>query len=124
MTREEKIKKIKEVIWTTESKRNELVIHAVNQFWMNKAWPIMQGIVSKFDELCWPKTMIGDVLDWIQTNMIGDGDSFRNDYYLDLCGDTFFQKEKNGGLWKQLRKPLEDQSEECIDFIYSLIQDD
>jgi hypothetical protein len=27
------------------------------------------------------------------------------------------------GLWENKRKPIEDQSEECIDFISSLIED-
>lgn len=60
--------------------------------------------------------MIWDVLDWIEP------------YWRGGAQDTKFSKERKRKVditllqWDNKRKPIEEQSDECIDFIYSLIK--
>lgn len=139
MTREEKIAKIYKVIQTEPSKWNELAIYAMEQFWMNKAWPIMQGIVSKFEELCWPRIMIWDVLDYLDKNC--DNKYYKWKFWKEPMFDWTITNVRNGMhvvvcnninadflkriyvSWEYKEKSLEDQPDECIDFIYSLVKD-
>lgn len=56
--------------------------------------------------------MLGDVLDWIYDNEM----TLFEDTWINHIIDTTIK------LWIwNLRKPLEDQSDDCIDFIYNLI---
>ena len=73
--------------------------------------------------------MIGDVIDWIENKEFNvnvpimwfwfdDGD------YSDETKLFLIQKhcsEKACSLWEHKRKSIEDQSDECIDYVYSLI---
>ena len=61
--------------------------------------------------------MIWDVLDWIKKQINEDNISHSNWY--DLVVKLGYRDETES--WKELRKPIEDQSKECIDFIYWLI---
>jgi len=54
------------------------------------------------DEVTWHPVMIWDVLDWILKNNIAKID---------------FEKQR-----KELRKPIDNQSDECIDYVYNLIK--
>ena len=74
--------------------------------------------------------MIGDVLDWIENKKFNvnvpimwfwfdDGD------YSDETKLFLIQKhysEKACILWESKRLSIEEQSDECIDYVYSLIQ--
>lgn len=122
MTREEKIETIYKKIWTTKSKRNDLAITATIECWINRAWPVMQAIVDKFDELCWPKIMIWDVLDWCEKN-------FEWNIKWNNPAFTTYNQEAHENyhevilLWENKREALDNQPDECIDLIYSLIKD-
>lgn len=66
-------------------------------------------------EVIWHPVMIGDVLDWIEPYWW----VFAQSVNLDI------ERTRKGTLLlsvrKQKRKPIEDQSDECIDYVYSLI---
>lgn len=108
LSRDEKIKRIYEVVWTAKNQWNELAVHAAMKLGMNVAWPVMQSICSKFQELCWPKVMIWDVLDWLYEN-----------YWWK---DVLLLFPRIAIEWLEMRRPLEKQSDECIDYVYSLIK--
>lgn len=63
--------------------------------------------------------MLWDVLDWIEKN---------KDYYEkeDVINkkDTLKSYVTDNTLWKEKRKPINDQSYECITFIFNLINND
>lgn len=61
----------------------------------------------------WHPVMIGDVMNYLnfQTKF-----SMASLYYI-VHDDLAFIIEN----WKDKRKPIEDQTDECIDFIYNLI---
>lgn len=58
--------------------------------------------------------MIGDVLNWIDNKM-----GVSNCEY-----EEFVVEEANISvlLWREYLKPIEEQSDECINYIYSIIQ--
>ena len=57
--------------------------------------------------------MIGDVLDWIDIN-------FKDALYIpEFVPNHTFNIVK---IWKQKRLPLEDQEDECIDYIFNLVE--
>lgn len=66
-------------------------------------------------EIIWHPVMIGDVIDWIEP------------YWRGYAQDVKFSKERKRKIditllqWDKKREPIETQSDECIDFIYSLI---
>jgi len=128
MNREDKIKRIYEVIadktlgfgcgmeswimWSkatyisqifeTDSEFNCILLH-----WENKTFDVD---VSEFNVI-WHPVMIWDVLDWIWFPKLNINRPFGVGTFTKLL---HFRTEK--------RKPIEDQSIECIDFIYSLLE--
>lgn len=64
-------------------------------------------------KIIWHPVMIGDVLDWIDEKM-----GVSNHEY-----EEFVINEVNMVvlLWGEYLKPIEEQSNECIDYVYSLI---
>ncbi len=64
--------------------------------------------------IIWHPVMIGDVLDWIERKM-----GISNHEY-----EESIIEEANMAvlLWGEYLKPIEEQSDECIDYVYSLIQ--
>ena len=98
-------------------------------------------------KIIWHKVMIWDVLDWIDEKLFWDicencekcGKKLESvQHYYEAWGniDDYdrLECEEHGEqdclyTWeqyiiimrKELRKPIEDQSDECIDFVYSLI---
>ena len=69
---------------------------------------ICDELVEKYFTIIWHPVMIGDVLDWAvkKWSMIR---------YDDMqCVNILY-------LWTEKRKPIDDQSDECIKFIYSLL---
>lgn len=58
--------------------------------------------------------MIGDVLNWIDKKM-----------GVSNCEDEEFVVEETNIsvlLWREYLNPIEDQSDECVDYVYNLIQ--
>lgn len=79
---------------------------------------IEDGVNSRcysIEEIIWHPVMIGDVLDWIEPYWW----VFAQSVNLDI------ERTRKGTLLlsvrKQKRKPIDDQSDECIDYVYSLI---
>ena len=78
---------------------------------------VEDGVNSRcysIEEIIWHPVMIGDVLDWIERKM-----GISNHEY-----EEFVINEVNMAvlLWGEYPKPIEEQSDECIDYVYSLIQ--
>lgn len=63
--------------------------------------------------------MIWDVLDWI--HKLYEEDVKRDEYMAEEYNERITIHLLN--IWEEKRKPIDDQSDECIDFIYSLIKD-
>ena len=115
MLNQEKIDKIYEVI----ADKTEMVM------W-GKSWNF-QAILER------PKdypVMIWDVLDWIQNKIIW-WDTwvwyfYERDVwdwvYLALTTSWYYANDL-GKVRKHKRKPIEDQTDETIDFVYSLVKD-
>lgn len=64
---------------------------------------------DQITKVIWRPILIWDVLDW---NEVNNWDMFdRYSWYLET-------------IWKKKRLPIEEQSEECITYIYNLIKND
>lgn len=79
---------------------------------------IEDGVNSRcysIEEIIGHPVMIGDVIDWIEP------------YWKGYAQDVKFSQERKRKIdivllqWDKKREPIEVQSDECIDFIYSLI---
>ena len=78
---------------------------------------IEDGVNSRcysIEEIIWHPVMIGDVLDWIERKM-----GISNHEY-----EEFVINEVNMAilLWGEYLKPIEEQLDKCVDYVYSLIQ--
>ena len=142
MTREEKISAIYQEM---ANKKLKLWCKCKSHNWenvifirKNKTWSYLsireneEFTVSLWytTEIIWHPVMIGDVLDWIENKKFNvnvpimwfwfdDGD------YSDETKLFLIQKhysEKACILWESKRLSIEEQSDECIDYVYSLIQ--
>lgn len=70
-------------------------------------------------KIIWHPVMFGDVIDFIKNNNIRFSDlDFDNYFWISKSSQYIFEK-----LWKKLTAPIEDQSDECIDFVYDLIEE-
>ena len=67
-------------------------------------------------EIIWHPVMIGDVIDWIEP------------YWKGYAQDVKFSQERKRKInivllqWDKKRESIETQSDECIDYVYSLIK--
>lgn len=67
-------------------------------------------------EFIWHPVMIGDVIDYVEP------------YWKGYAQDVKFDRERKRKIdiallqWDKKREPIEKQSDECIDFVYSLIK--
>ena len=127
MTREEKISAIYAEM---ANKKLKLWCKCKNHNWedaifirQNKTWSYLsireneEFTISLWytPEIIWHPVMIWDVLDWIEPYWW----VFAQSVNLDI------ERTRKGTLLlsvrKQKRKPIDDQSDECIDYVYSLI---
>ena len=69
---------------------------------------------------CFLPVMIGDVLDWIEKNP-SKKPKAPITAKLSHTSETV-TKMKIAVYWKEKQKPIDDQSEECISYVYSLIK--
>lgn len=74
--------------------------------------PIESIIESEWYDIIGHPVRIGDVLDWYNEN---------NPEHL-WCGNGKINWEVICREWSNLRLPINEQSESCISFVYSLIQ--
>lgn len=82
-----------------------ILLETLSDYW-NK-----EDLLDSF-YIIWHPVMIWDVLDWGFEN-----ESLYNEKYDFWIWEIF-------GFWKEKRKPIDNQSEECITFIYNLIKDE
>lgn len=137
MTREEKIKAIykemanKELTFGCKVKFSKWIYSIIDRenVWFLDSykgvdWNIRNTIVIEdgvnsrcysIEEIIGHPVMIGDVIDWIEP------------YWKGYAQDVKFSQERKRKIdivllqWDKKREPIEAQSDECIDFIYSLI---
>ena len=126
MTREEKIAAIyaemaiKKRTFGCRCKRNDgedVIFIRQNKTWSylsireNEEFTVFLWYTPK---VIWHPVMIGDVLDWIDKKI-----------WISNCEyEEFVVEEVNISvlLWREYLKPIEDQSDDCINYIYSIIQ--
>lgn len=65
--------------------------------------------------------MIGDVLDWVRDTLEGTYEP--SESALALVNKIADIEDKILIVYKLKRLPIDDQTDECIDFIYSLVKD-
>ena len=68
-------------------------------------------------KVIWHPVMIGDVLDY----MFRCEDWTRNEWIIDEVIEKLIMPQSKYQWWNK-RKPIEEQSEQCIDYVYDLIK--
>lgn len=95
---------------------------------------IEDGVNSRcysIEEIIWRPVMIWDVIDWIEKKTFDvnkqipwfwfeEDEEFDDETKLFLIQDYYIDNLIS--YWDTKREPVEAQSDDCIDFIYSLIQ--
>jgi len=96
---------------------------------------IEDGVNSRcysIEEIIWHTVMIWDIIDWIEKKDFDinkkipwfwfeeDEEEFNDGTKLLLIQDYYIDNLIS--YWETKREPVEAQSDDCIDFIYSLIQ--
>lgn len=136
MTREEKIKAIYKEMANKELSFWCIVKHTTNNrlvydvilvwqmiYWekyfvrSDSLWYDVEWVYEKdwTFETIWHPVMIGDVIDWIEP------------YWKGYAQDVKFSQERKRKInivllqWDKKRESIETQSDECIDYVYSLI---
>lgn len=74
--------------------------------------------ITDIVKIIWHPVMIGDVMDFLNEKI--------RPYWLSLGDGEFYYAEWENtawmiDLWENKRKPIEEQSDECVGFIYNLI---
>jgi len=88
--------------------QNWKAFYAKSMFWGKLFWDFEERKDWPSDKIIWHQVMIWDILDWIEKK-----------FKLNI--EEFDELESLFILWKDKRKSIDDQSDECIDFIYSCI---
>lgn len=94
MNREQKIEAIYEKIANKEKNDAQYMLDE-----LNANWDIDYDNYSELCDLVEDKLMIGDVLEW---------------WDFEWTEDVFCK------MWKYKCKPIEEQTDECIDYVYNL----
>ena len=92
-------------------------------------WKLRECVLSKdfpmdwIDVVVWHDVMLGDTLAWFEKHApIGLGTYYDwpvwSDVLVDLCVPTILHNYER----KQKRDPIDDQSDECIEYIYYAIK--
>lgn len=69
-------------------------------------------------KIIWHPVMFGDMVNYFEINNI----KLYNEYFHNIVHFEWVL-EKFTKLWKEKRKPIEEQSDDCIEEIYNLIKD-
>lgn len=96
---------------------NETITFQVCDMWREEThnkFPIYY-----IEKIIWHPVMIWDVLDLI--HKLYEEDVKRDEYMAEEYNERITIHLLN--IWKDKRKPIDHQTDECIDFIYSLIKD-
>lgn len=131
MNRDEKIDKIYEAIadktlsfgcritysnWVDVPFEYVLQNNDIISKWIWLSWKVEELMIWDWfiiTEIIWHPVMIWDVLDWLEKDLEKFYKAFDND--KTSIYDFMSKREYK-------RKPIEEQSDECIDFIYNLLQ--
>ena len=70
---------------------------------------------SKIEKIIWHDVYLWDVLDYLYNKQTWLDWQDKEQYRIDLLVIM--------NLWEHKRKPIEEQSDECIEFIYNLLTD-
>ena len=81
--------------------------------WQTINFGIYSATVFTDYRIIWHPVMIGDVLDFLSTTMPRTYSAEANVYCDRVMKLTW--------VWKQKRKPINDQSDECVKFVYDLL---
>lgn len=106
--RSDKLAKIYEVIWPKWWNEIQDELNALNQ--SNCIW---YSTYSDLFDMAVSKVNIGDCLDWYEKEIVTEWCKYNFSCYFEK--DILWK-------WKSKRLPIDEQSEECIDYIYSLIK--
>lgn len=114
MSKQEMLKKIYEVIADKTLSFGCKVLHKADMgvcydVKYMYTWGKYDNRPYNVDEIIWHPVMIGDVLNYI------DGITPRTNISQNILDIVF--------IWWKKNEPIDDQSEECITFIYNLIKD-
>lgn len=104
------------------SRKDEKIVFA----WENFTWPLY---FTNFEfenlEIIWHPVMIWDVLGYLENIAL---DKIYNYIWVkkEEIPDLVFEKIKDSmkkifSLWNEKKNAIEDQSDECVDFVYNLI---
>lgn len=134
ITKQEKIDAIYEKIARKDIDlwcKIKLKTGVINTAVWKPAWPLINCLFFRqiktedIGEIIGHPVMIGDVMDYFENIAL---DKIYDYIWVkkEEIPDLILQKTKDAMMeifpfWKQKRLPIEDQSDECIDFVYSLI---
>lgn len=99
-------------------KKIDLILYS----WINKNIVSAEVSIEEIEQykIIWHPVMIGDVLDWIDKNIEKSYEyadwPFNQDWHTEKRNTIILYREAK-------RKPIEEQSEKCILFIYNLINE-
>lgn len=105
MTKQDKLNRIYEVIWPKWWNEIQDELNALNQ--SNCIW---YSTYSDLFDMAVSKVMIGDCLDFLDSQEVQKID-WRHPAQRSLLI-----------IWKSKRLPIDEQSDECVSYIYSLIK--
>lgn len=113
MDKQEMIDKIYKTIWWQKE-----ILYRCNR--VREAWDM--GTMTEDDfEKVEENIMIWDILDWIIKK---EKSFFENNYPIEqICSLLEGNWKDESIIWKKLREPIENQSEECIEYVYNIIKD-
>jgi len=130
MTREDKIKAIYEKIadktlsfWCKIRNKDLFCWNNKSLYYISTRydWIITTTMNECLDHITWHPVMIWDVLDYI-TNIEEETLILKYDINRYWNEWNKWIVEEIYVIWNNLRKPIEEQSEECINYIYNLIK--
>lgn len=81
--------------------------------------PISFTIYPDNFKIIWHPVMFGNMVNYFEINNI----QLYNEYFHNIVHFEWVLEEFTK-LWKEKRKPIEEQSDECINFIHSLLKDE
>lgn len=85
-----------------------------NTIYFNWCWCCEESDEAWEYTIIWHPVRIGDVLDWFDKWL---------EIFLDVNNDKWHDIYKDIiALWQNKRLPIDEQSDECIEFVYNLIK--
>lgn len=142
-SREEMIREIEKIVANKELSfgcrivENNTIYNIQDAYWCyvgwdwdiyREWWDSDEDIEIEIEKIIWHPVMIWDVMDFIWNNLVSKiFSSPESEEEADQLNSLIqdFINQKTGEiieLWNLKRKPIEEQSNECIEFVYNLIK--